>query len=270
MSDPSTMALREPRGSGARAQGAQNVETRAMKLSVVMPVYNEEDTLEEIVRRVQATPWEKELVLVNDGSKDRSAEIMTKLAAQYPNVRCFHHAQNAGKGAALSTGFKQVTGDVVIIQDADLEYDPNDYGVLLRPILDGKADVVFGSRFLGGPYARVHLFWHYVGNRGLTLISNMFTNMNLTDMETCYKVFRREVADKIEIQSRTFAVEPEFAAKVSKLRARVYEVPISYAGRDYSEGKKIGPKDAFIALWAIVRWTVFHRATKPLVRREKH
>ncbi len=228
-----------------------------MKLSVVMPVYNEEGTLAEIVRRVQATPFEKEIVLVNDGSKDRSAEIMNELAKQYTNVRCFHHAQNAGKGAALSTGFKQVTGDVVLIQDADLEYDPGDYGVLLRPILEGKADVVFGSRFLGAPYARVHLYWHYVGNRVLTTISNMFTNMNLSDMETCYKVFRREIADKIEIKSRTFAVEPEFAAKVAKLRVRVYEVPITYSGRDYSEGKKIGPKDGVIALWAIVRWSLF-------------
>ncbi len=228
-----------------------------MKLSVVMPVYNEEKTLAEIVARVQATPWEKELVLVNDGSRDRSREIMEELAKKYANVRCFHHEVNSGKGAALSTGFRNVTGDIVLIQDADLEYDPNDYGVLLRPILEGKADVVFGSRFLGGPYARVHLFWHYVGNRFLTLVSNMFTNLNLSDMETCYKVFRREIADKIDIKSRTFAVEPEFAAKVSKLRARVYEVPITYSGRDYSEGKKIGAKDAVIALWAIVRWSVF-------------
>jgi glycosyltransferase involved in cell wall biosynthesis len=228
-----------------------------MKLSVVMPVYNEEGTLREIVQRVQATPFEKEIILVNDGSKDRSAEIMTELAKEHANVRCFHHGQNSGKGAALSTGFRQVTGDVVLIQDADLEYDPGDYGVLLRPILEGKADVVFGSRFLGGPYARVHLYWHYVGNRLLTTISNMFTNMNLSDMETCYKVFRREIADKIDIKSRTFAVEPEFAAKVAKLRARVYEVPITYSGRDYSEGKKIGPKDAVIALWAIVRWSLF-------------
>jgi glycosyltransferase involved in cell wall biosynthesis len=228
-----------------------------VKLSVVMPVYNEEATLREIVNRVQATPFEKEILLVNDGSKDRSAEIMAELAAEHPNVRCFHHAQNSGKGAALSTGFKQVTGDIVLIQDADLEYDPNDYGVLLRPILEGKADVVFGSRFLGAPYARVHLYWHYVGNRLLTTVSNMFTNLNLSDMETCYKVFRREVADKIEIKSRTFAVEPEFAAKVAKLHVRVYEVPITYAGRDYSEGKKIGPKDAVIAMWAIVRWSLF-------------
>jgi len=236
-----------------------------MKLSVVIPVYNEEKTLVEIVRRVQATPFDKEIVLVNDGSRDRSREIMEQLAREHANVRCFHHEVNSGKGAALSTGFSKVTGDVVLIQDADLEYDPNDYAALLRPIEDGKADVVFGSRFAGGKFVRVHLYWHYVGNRMLTTASNMFTNMNLSDMETCYKVFRREVADRIQIQSRTFAVEPEFAAKVAKLRARVYEVPISYAGRDYSEGKKIGLKDAFIALWAIVRWSVFHRM-EPLRR----
>jgi len=236
-----------------------------LKLSVVIPVYNEEKTLAEIVRRVQATPFEKEIVLVNDGSRDRSREIMEQLSVQYSNVRCFHHEVNSGKGAALSTGFTKVTGDIVLIQDADLEYDPNDYAALLVPIQDGKADVVFGSRFLGGRYARVHLYWHYLGNRMLTTASNMFTNLNLSDMETCYKVFRREVADRIQIQSRTFAVEPEFAAKVAKLRARVYEVPISYAGRDYSEGKKIGLKDAFIALWAIVRWSVFHRM-EPLKR----
>ena len=228
-----------------------------MKLSVVMPVYNEERTLEEIVARVQATPYEKELVLVNDCSSDRTREIMDALAARYDNVRCFHHERNQGKGGALATGFAQVSGDVVLIQDADLEYDPADYAVLLRPIQQGKADVVFGSRFLGGPYVRVHMFYHYVGNRLLTLLSNCFTNLNLTDMETCYKVFRRSVADRLDIRSRTFAVEPEITAKVAKMRVRVYEVPISYAGRDYSEGKKIGPKDALIALVAIVRWSLF-------------
>ena len=228
-----------------------------MKLSVVMPVYNEEATLVEIVDRVLATPFEKELILVDDGSKDRSREIMAELEEKHDNLRCFYHEQNQGKGGALSTGFRQVTGDVVLIQDADLEYDPADYPVLLQPIEEGKADVVYGSRFLGGRYARVHLFWHYVANRGLTLLSNMFTNLNLTDMETCYKVFRREVADRLEIRSRTFAVEPEITAKVSKLKARVYEVPISYSGRDYEEGKKIGAKDGFIAVWAIVRWTLF-------------
>jgi glycosyltransferase involved in cell wall biosynthesis len=228
-----------------------------VKLSIVIPVYNEEATLEAIVARVQAAPYEKELVLVDDCSTDRSAEIMRGLEARYDNVRCFNHERNSGKGAALATGFSKVTGDVVLIQDADLEYDPKDYPVLLRPIEDGVADVVYGSRFLGGPYVRVHMFWHYVGNRMLTLLSNCFTNLNLTDMETCYKVFRREFAERLDIQSRTFAVEPEITAKVARMRARVYEVPITYAGRDYAEGKKIGPKDAVIALFAIVRWTLF-------------
>jgi len=223
-----------------------------------MPVYNEERTLETIVERVLATPYDKELILVDDGSKDRSREIMAELEKKHPEVRCFYHERNTGKGGAISTGFKQVEGDVVIIQDADLEYDPGDYPVLLRPIEDGNADVVYGSRFLGGAYARVHLFWHYMGNRGLTLLSNMFTNLNLTDMETCYKVFKAEIAKKLDIQSRSFALEPEMTAKIAKMRVRVYEVPITYAGRDYAEGKKIGLKDAFIAVWAIVRWSVFH------------
>ena len=234
-----------------------------MKLSVVIPVYNEEKTLRELVNRVRATPYEKELILVNDCSRDASPEIMAELEAEHDDVRCFHHPQNRGKGGALATGFSKVTGDVVLIQDADLEYDPADYPVLLRPIEQGKADVVYGSRFLGGPYVRVHLFYHYLGNRFLTLVSNCFTNLNLTDMETCYKVFRREVADRLDIQSATFSVEPEITAKVARMRARVYEVPITYSGRDYSEGKKIGPKDAVIAIWAILRWSpFFHRKTK--------
>ncbi len=230
-----------------------------MKLSIVMPVYNEEATLAQIVERVQKTPYEKELILVDDASRDRSREIMAELAQRYDNIRCFHHEQNRGKGAGLATGFREVQGDVVLIQDADLEYDPADYPILLRPILEGKADVVYGSRFLGGPYVRVHLFWHYVGNRMLTLLSNMFTNLNLTDMETCYKVMKVEVARKLDIESRTFAVEPEMTAKLAKMRLRIYEVPISYSGRDYSEGKKIGLKDAFIAVAAIVRWSLFWR-----------
>jgi glycosyltransferase involved in cell wall biosynthesis len=227
-----------------------------LKLSIVMPIYNEEKTLAEIVDRVQATPYDKELILVNDCSSDASSAIMAQLAEKYDNIRCFHHQRNLGKGGALSTGFREVRGDVVLIQDADLEYDPADYKVLLRPIEEGKADVVYGSRFLGGPYVRVHLFWHYLGNRFLTLLSNCFTNLNLTDMETCYKVMRRSVADRLSIRSRTFAVEPELTAKIAKMKVRVYEVPISYSGRDYSEGKKIGPKDALIALFAIVRWSV--------------
>jgi glycosyltransferase involved in cell wall biosynthesis len=227
-----------------------------MKLSVAIPVYNEEKTLQEIVERVQATPYEKEILLVDDCSKDRSPEIIAELVKRYDNVRAFRHEVNQGKGAALGTALKNFTGDVFLIQDGDLEYDPSDYGALLKPILAGKADVVYGSRFLGGPYGRVHLYWHYLGNRLLTTVSNVFTNLNLTDMETCYKVFRREVAQKLDIQSRTFAVEPEITAKIAKLRVRIYEVPISYSGRDYSEGKKIGLKDAFIAVWAIVRWAL--------------
>ena len=228
-----------------------------MKLSVVMPVYNEERTLEEIVGRVLETPYEKELILVDDGSKDRSREIMGELEKKHEEIRCFYHEENRGKGGALSTGFKEVRGDVVLIQDADLEYDPADYGMLLRPILDGRADVVYGSRFLGGAYARVHLFWHYLGNRALTTLSNMFTNLNLTDMETCYKVFKVEVAKQLDIKSRTFAVEPEITSKIAKMRVRIYEVPITYAGRDYDEGKKIGLKDAFVAVYAIIRWRFF-------------
>jgi glycosyltransferase involved in cell wall biosynthesis len=228
-----------------------------VKLSVVIPVYNEEKTLAELVSRVLATPHDKELILVNDCSQDRSAEIMNELEREHDNVRCFHHEVNQGKGGALATGFREVRGDVVVIQDADLEYDPDDYAVLLRPIEEGFADVVYGSRFLGGPYVRVHLFWHYLGNRFLTLLSNCFTNLNLTDMETCYKVFRVEFARRLDIRSRTFAVEPEITAKVARMKARIYEVPISYAGRDYDEGKKIGPKDAVIAVFAIVRWGLF-------------
>ena len=226
-----------------------------MKLSVVIPVYNEERTLEEIVGRVLDTPYEKELILVDDGSQDRSREIMQGLSERHPEVRCLFHESNQGKGGALSTGFGEARGDIVLIQDADLEYDPEDYGALLKPIIDGRADVVYGSRFRGGAYVRVHLFWHSVGNRFLTLLSNMFTNLNLTDMETCYKVFKADVARKLDIRSRTFAVEPEITAKVAKMKVRVYEVPISYAGRDYAEGKKIGVKDGFIAVWAIVRWS---------------
>jgi glycosyltransferase involved in cell wall biosynthesis len=219
-----------------------------------MPIFNEERTLEEIVRRVLATKYEIDLVLVDDGSTDRSREIMKELEAEHDGIRCFYHERNQGKGAALSTGFKEVVGDVVVIQDADLEYDPQDYAILLYPIEEGHADVVYGSRFLGGRYVRVHLFWHYVGNRMLTLLSNMLTNLNLSDMETCYKAFRIDVARKLDIQSRSFAVEPEMTAKVARMGVRVYEVPIRYAGRDYSEGKKIGFKDAVLAVLAIIRW----------------
>ena len=225
-----------------------------MKLSVVMPVYNEEATLREIVSRVLEQPFEMELVLVDDGSKDASRTIMAELESVHPAVRCIFHEENKGKGGALSTGFAAVTGDIVLIQDADLEYDPRDYPALLEPILDDRADVVYGSRFRKTPSGRVHGFWHTHGNRLLTLFSNMFTDLHLSDMETCYKVFRAEVAKRLDIQSRTFAVEPEVTAKIAKLGVTIWEVPISYHGRNYHEGKKIGLKDAFIAMWAITKW----------------
>lgn len=225
-----------------------------MKLSVVVPVYNEEATLAELVGRVLEQPYDKEIILVDDGSKDRSREIMAELEAAHPEIRCVYHPVNKGKGGALSTGFANVAGDLVLIQDADLEYDPNDYGVLLQPILDGHADVVYGSRYRKIPVGRVHAFWHTHGNRVLTLLSNMMTDLHLSDMETCYKVFKVDVARRLDIQSRTFAVEPEMTAKIAKMGVRIYEVPISYNGRGYNEGKKVGLKDAFIAIWAIVRW----------------
>ena len=243
------------------------------KLSVVIPVYNEKATIEEILRRVQETEMRKEIILVDDCSKDGTRQIlenMAKLGAAgeseaaaqdggepvlLQGVRILFQEQNQGKGAALRKGFAEAAGDIVIVQDADLEYDPRDYDKLLEPILDGRADVVFGSRFLGGPQ-RVHYFWHYVANKVLTLLSDIFTNLKLTDMETCYKVFRREVLQGIQIKSNRFGFEPEITAKVAKGNWRVYEVPISYAGRTYEEGKKITWKDGVQALWCIVRFRV--------------
>ena len=208
-----------------------------MKVSVVMPVYNEVATINEIVRRVQEVELDKEIIIVDDCSTDGTRERLREIDEAQENVKLIYHSHNQGKGAALRTGFEQVTGDVVIIQDADLEYDPREYPVLLEPILDGRADVVYGSRFLGGPH-RVLFFWHYVGNKFLTLLSNMFTNLNLTDMETCYKVFKREVLDGLQLKSNRFGFEPEFTAKVAKKHFRIYETPISYSGRTYAEGKK--------------------------------
>jgi glycosyltransferase involved in cell wall biosynthesis len=206
---------------------------------------------------VLATPYRKEILVVDDGSTDGTRALLAARDGR-DGIRVILHERNQGKGAALATGFAAASGDVVLIQDADLEYDPADYPVLLRPIEDGRADVVFGSRFLGGPH-RCHLFWHYVANKLLTFLSNAFTNLNLSDMETCYKVFRADVAKRIRITSKRFGVEPELTAKVARMRCRVYEVPISYAGRDYSEGKKIGLRDAFDALWCIVRFNLFPR-----------
>jgi len=229
-----------------------------MRLSIVIPVYNERQTLLELLRRVIAAPveLEKEIVLVDDCSTDGTPELYPRLASEFPgvNIRQFSHAVNQGKGAALRTGFAHATGDIVLVQDADLEYHPNEYPVLLRAILDGRADVVYGSRFIGGSEHRVLYFWHYVGNRFLTLLSNMFTNLNLTDMETCYKVFRREVLQDLRLRSNRFGIEPELTAKVARGGWRIYEVGISYSGRSYEEGKKITWKDGLRAVFCIVRF----------------
>jgi len=224
-------------------------------LSVLMPVYNEVKTIEEIVKRVRATPFKKEIILVDDGSKDGTRDILkNKIAGAYPDVKVVMHEHNQGKGAAVRTAIQHVTGDYAIIQDADLEYDPREYPALLAPIIDGKADVVFGTRFGGAGARRVHLFWHMIANKGLTTLSNMMTNLNLTDMEVCYKVFRSEILKGITIRSNRFDFEPEITAKVAKKHCRVYEVPISYDGRDYAEGKKIGWRDGVKALWTIFKY----------------
>ncbi len=233
-------------------------------LSVVMPVYNEQETLDRIVRRVASTTLKAELVAVDDGSTDGSLEILRRLESEGLIDRVIVHERNLGKGAALASGFAAATGDFVIVQDADMEYDPAEYRKLLEPILDDRADVVFGSRFLGGEPHRVLYFWHYVGNRFLTLLSNMVTNLNLSDMETCYKCFRREVLDGLVIEERGFGVEPELTAKVAAGGWRVYEVGVSYSGRTYAEGKKIGWKDGFRAIYCILKYGVFRRGSGPV------
>ena len=227
-------------------------------LSVVVPCYNEEATIEELLRRVLASPWVHEVVVVDDGSTDRSRAILE--AVTDPLVRVHFQPRNMGKGAALRTGFSLVTGEYAVVQDADLEYSPDDYGLLLQPLERGLADVVYGSRFQSGAPHRVLYFWHTVGNRLLTLFSNMMTDLNLTDMETCYKVFRREVIQAITIEEDRFGFEPEVTAKVAAMRVRVYEVGISYDGRTYAEGKKIGWRDGVRAIVCIVRYSPIWRS----------
>jgi glycosyltransferase involved in cell wall biosynthesis len=225
-----------------------------MKLSVVIPVYNEIGTIEEILKRVGSVPQDIEIIVVDDGSTDGTTKWLKERAGD--DVKVIFHQKNKGKGAALRTGFELVTGDIVIIQDADLEYDPGEYGRLIEPILDGRADVVYGSRFTGGPQ-RVLFFWHYVGNRFLTLLSDMLTNLNLSDMETCYKVFRADLLKEITIKSNRFGFEPEITARFAKLKCRIYEVPISYSGRTYEDGKKITWRDGLVALFHIIRFKFF-------------
>ena len=226
------------------------------KLSVVIPVFNEEPTVEILIRRVLAVDLPKEVVVVDDASTDRTPAILASLA-QDPGVAgtvvFLRHSSNRGKGAAIRTAMERVEGEVVIIQDADLEYDPREFPKLLEPILDGRADVVYGSRFLGGPH-RVLYFWHYVGNKALTLLSNILTNLNLSDMETCYKAFRTEVLKGVTIRSNRFEFEPEITMKIARHGYRIYETPISYRGRSYAEGKKIGWKDGVRTLWALIRY----------------
>ena len=233
-----------------------------MVVSVVIPVFNEMRTIEQVIKRVQAVPVEKEIILVDDYSNDGSRELVQSLGEQ-PNVRAVLHEYNQGKGAALRSGFAAAAGDVVLIQDADLEYDPNDYPKLLGPIVENDADVVYGSRFAGGETHRVLYFWHSVGNRFLTLLSNMMTNLNLTDMEVCYKVFRREIIQSIDLKENRFGFEPEVTARLARFRKpdgsrlKIFEVGISYAGRTYDEGKKIGWRDGVRAIWCIIRYNLF-------------
>lgn len=226
-------------------------------ISVVIPVYNEVNTIKEIIKRVQSVDLTKEIIVVDDASTDGSRKVLNELKEE-EGITVLFHQTNQGKGAALRTGFKEVKGEIVIIQDADLEYDPQEYSKLIRPIMEGKADAVYGSRFLGGTH-RVLFFWHYVGNRIITLLSNTLTNLNLTDMETCYKAFKASLLKKFTIESNRFGVEPEITAKLAKLKCRIYEVDISYSGRDYTEGKKINWKDGIAAFYWILKYNLWSK-----------
>jgi glycosyltransferase involved in cell wall biosynthesis len=234
---------------------SEDVPWERVRLTVVIPVYNEAATVETLLRRVREVPLELEIIVVDDGSTDGTRSVLAPLEGSLID-RLILHEKNAGKGAALRTGFKHATGDVVVVQDADMEYDPHELPMLLRPILIGKADAVYGSRFLGGPH-RVLFFWHSVGNRVLTILSNMFTDLNLTDMETCYKMVRRELLQSLPLSANRFGIEPELTARLAQAGARIYEMQISYDGRSYAEGKKIGWKDGFSALWCIWKYNVF-------------
>ena len=236
-----------------------------MKLSVVIPVYNEAATVAELISRVQSVDVPKEIIVVDDGSADGTAAELKRLQQQFENMTVLVQPRNRGKGAVLRLGFQHATGDFVLVQDADLEYDPAEYPVLLKPLMEGKADVVYGSRFLTTKEHRVLFFWHSVGNQLLTLISNMLTNLNLTDMETGFKVFRRDVIQSIKLEQNRFGFEPEITVKIARMKLRIYEVGISYHGRTYEEGKKIGWKDGIKALWCILKYTITtpHSTFKP-------
>lgn len=223
-------------------------------LSIIIPVYNEKDTIKDIIKAVEETPFRKEIIVIDDGSTDGTRIILSKMKKEGLNI--YMHNKNLGKGAAIQTGFSHATGDIIIIQDADLEYDPQEYSTLLAPLLAGKADVVYGSRFAGHGAHRVLYFWHYMGNRFLTFLSNLLCNLNLTDMETCYKVFTREALAGIEIKEKRFGFEPEITAKVARKKLRIYEVPISYYGRTYEDGKKVNWKDGVRALWCIIKYNL--------------